>query len=1123
MATLNQIKLPVRGIVILAVLTMSATHFAQAQDNSIPSDLVGQEESIARGVLSGNLIETNFRNHGELARWNDAPWGVWPRGIGGRHIDGIGIMVSGIVPGERAAYPQFFGGLPDTTVNPVILTYREAGKRLGPSGEIWGWLPLPGFNNTNRLDPITGQRTPTPAQSSDPTSWPESWPDRLNNPDDPGWAGNWNGFFGKGVFNADEESFYVMDDYSDLEYQIDDVTGQPVSEEGIFYANPADSSIGGLGLQNQVRIFQWANVLAEDLMFILYRVNNAGGFDHDRLFFSQVMDYGLGNEEGDENASFNPQEDVTFGWDQDGIGTRPTGGTYDLGYTGFAFLESPARTFDGLDNDEDGITDESRFSGPGTRITGSSAIQASVAGMYDVVAFETFNGPVDKRPAVEAGIWWTGDENLDWVGLEDDNNNGMWDQGESLNNDVGRDGLGPFDLGYPGPDDGEADGIPTAGEPNFDELDVDESDQIGLTGFDLNTRPFYETGDNLRDDTWLFERITLAQFPLGTKPEAFVADVEPFLLFNSGPVPLAPGSVDFFSTAWIFGADETDFFKNRRTAQSIFNADYNFAQPPFLPKLTAVPGDGRVILSWDTTSVASFDRFTQTFDFEGYKLYKGTDALLSDAKVITDLNGTPQFFRPLQQWDLDNGINGPITVLGGEGIFDRGDDTGLQFFYIDDNVTNGITYYYALVAYDSGFGDVDNPDSQPIDPQENVFNISTTLAGNIVGISQNAAVVTPRSLPVGYIEGGANEDLSSVTGGIGTGSAEVKILVESDVDLSAIYNVNFFSEPAEFGELYVTTEYNIVNVATNETILPRTPLAESSPNVDGFSVVMNNVEAVDIVREKTGWVTDQGGANELFSINPTELEGYNTNWIALVREDTTGSFSKTPYDYELRWVSDSLYTPPRIFGFLREDIPVFAVNATTNEMVDLLIDDRNDNGVYDLTDDLIINDVPPGLGSRRFRYRIRFFTPQGETPVAPEPGNVLRVSVSRPFATGDYFQFTLRSSEIDNALAAEGLDQIAVVPNPYVGASEFEPRTQVEGRGERRVQFIHLPPTCTIKIFNIRGELVRTLEHNGGTSDGSEWWDLRTEGQQDVAFGVYLFHIEAPGIGEHVGKFALVK
>ncbi|NND73196.1 MAG: hypothetical protein HKN43_16605, partial [Rhodothermales bacterium] len=598
------------------------------------------------------------------------------------------------------------------------------------------------------------------------------------------------------------------------------------------------------------------------------------------------------------------------------------------------------------------------------------------------------------------------------------------------------------------------------------------------------------------------------------------ADVEPFLLFNSGPVSLTPGGVDFFSSAWVFGADESDFFKNRRTAQSIFNADYNFAQPPFLPRLTAIPGDGSVTLSWDTTSVASFDRFTQTFDFEGYKLYKGTDALLSDARLITDLNGTPTFYKPIQQWDLENGITGPVPVLGGEGIFDRGTDTGLQFFYVDDDVTNGITYYYALVAYDSGFGDINDPTSAPIDPQENVFNISTTLAGNIVGVSPNAAVVTPRSLPVGFVEGGTNEDLSSITSGIGTGSAEVKILVEPDIDLSAIYKVNLYSEPAEFGELYSTVEYDIENITTNETVLSRTPFSESSPNVDGFSVIFNNDADVEVIPNETGWVADQGGTNEQYSVNPADLEGFNTNWVAFIRDDTTGSFSQTAFNYELRWVSDSLYTPPRIFGFLREDIPIFAVNATTNELVDILIDDRNDNGVYDPSDDLIINDV---VASRRFRYRIRFLVPSGETSVAPEPGNVLRITVTRPFTDGDYFQFSLRSSAIDDSLAASELDRIAVVPNPYVGTSAFEPRTQIEGRGERRVQFIHLPPTCTIKIFNIRGELVRTIEHSGGVSDGSEWWDLRTEGQQDVAFGVYLFHVEAPGIGEHIGKFALVK
>ena len=175
---------------------------------NISNDLRGDETLIARGVMDGNLIETNFRNHGELARWNDLPWGIWPRGIGGRHIDGVGIMIAGQIPGERLKWREFFpSARQDTILNPVILTYRDFGKRLSPDGSLWGWTPLPGFMNPNRLDPITGQRTPTPALSDDPSSWPSYWPDRLNNPDDPGWSGNWNGFFGRNVFNADLGEF----------------------------------------------------------------------------------------------------------------------------------------------------------------------------------------------------------------------------------------------------------------------------------------------------------------------------------------------------------------------------------------------------------------------------------------------------------------------------------------------------------------------------------------------------------------------------------------------------------------------------------------------------------------------------------------------------------------------------------------------------------------------------------------------------------------------------------------------------------------------------------------------------------------------------------------------------
>ena len=61
----------------------------------------GAFDNIARGIINGNLIETNFRNHGEISRWGDLPWGVWPRGVGGRHIDGIGVVVSAYVLDHR--------------------------------------------------------------------------------------------------------------------------------------------------------------------------------------------------------------------------------------------------------------------------------------------------------------------------------------------------------------------------------------------------------------------------------------------------------------------------------------------------------------------------------------------------------------------------------------------------------------------------------------------------------------------------------------------------------------------------------------------------------------------------------------------------------------------------------------------------------------------------------------------------------------------------------------------------------------------------------------------------------------------------------------------------------------
>ncbi|SMO88671.1 hypothetical protein SAMN06265219_11424 [Gracilimonas mengyeensis] len=1114
-------------IIVLAGLTILPWAAEIQAQTTIPDEYRGDPDWISRGVMNGNLIETNYRNTGEMARWGDIPHGIWPRSIGGRHIDGIGLFIVGKVPGEREKWQEFYPGKRDTTLSPVAINFRDTGQRRSPSGDLWSMQPVEGFLNRNRISPISGSFQRIPAISNDSKSWPDVWPDKLNNPNDPGWSGSWNGLFGKGILNADLESYYVLDDLNNRGYQLDPETGNPFSEYGVYYPDPTDSTKGGLGLQIEVRLLQWANVLAEDVMFMLYRISNVGQTQHDSLFFAQGNDYGLGgdNDETDDNAAFNAQLDIAYGWDSDGLGELPNGGSYDVGYTGFAFLESPAAPFDGLDNDEDGIADERRDSGAGMMIEGQSAIRTYIEGNYDVLNFERFYGPIEQLPAYQAGLFWTGDENGNWTTFDDANNNDRWDPGEFLNDDTGVDGLGPNDLGYNGPDFGEADGIPQEGERDFDRLDINESDQIGLTGFELGIRSNYEN-TIMAEDQFIWESVKENLFgEIGKEPEV-LNNNEPFIMFTSGPVVLPPGVSDYFSLSWLFGENESDFFKNRITVQNIYDANYNFAQPPFAPTLTAIAGDGKVTLGWDSVSVASFDRFTQEFDFEGYRLYKGTNNILSDARTITDVNGTPTFYKPLAQWDLVNGVTGTLPVLDNTASYDLGDDTGLQFFYVDEDVTNGVTYYYALVAYDRGV--VDSTGKVEIDPQENVFNFGVDQFFNLTGSSQNARAVTPRAKPAGYIESGTEEDLSSVTGGVGTGSMSVTIVDEEEVNFGDTYKVQFqdSADTRDSPEFYTTAFYDLINMTRGDTLLRHRGMEESSPVSEGIILQFQNDLEIGYDLSRSGWIGNYGEENEQYNFDPRRVDGYETNWVAEIEVNDSPNGVRTPDNFELRWSDEDIYYPPRFqtATYLRDSLNVIAVNLKTGELAELLILDHNENEEFDYADELIIMEQP-SAAVRLLRHNINFRLPAGESSVPPGEGEVLRIANRKPFATGDFFQFTTSRASVDEERAADELKDIKVVPNPYLSYSLYEPRvsSSLEGRGERKIKFINLPQKCTIRIFNVRGETIQTLEHNTNTNDGDLDWDLRTKDGLDLAYGVYVYHVKAPGIGEMTGKFAIVK
>jgi hypothetical protein len=137
--------------------------------------------------------------------------------------------------------------------------------------------------------------------------------------------------------------------------------------------------------------------------------------------------------------------------------------------------------------------------------------------------------------------------------------------------------------------------------------------------------------------------------------------------------------------------------------------------------------------------------------------------------------------------------------------------------------------------------------------------------------------------------------------------------------------------------------------------------------------------------------------------------------------------------------------------------------------------------------------------------------------------------VSKPFGSegvDDRYRIGMTSASVDESKVSTEMEMIAVVPNPYVAASTFEtppPQVFSAGRGERRIDFIHLPQECTIRIFTLAGDHVRTIDHSGTIFDGTESWNLLNKDDHDIAPGVYIYHVETPDGYEKVGRIGVIK
>lgn len=102
------------------------------------------------------------------------------------------------------------------------------------------------------------------------------------------------------------------------------------------------------------------------------------------------------------------------------------------------------------------------------------------------------------------------------------------------------------------------------------------------------------------------------------------------------------------------------------------------------------------------------------------------------------------------------------------------------------------------------------------------------------------------------------------------------------------------------------------------------------------------------------------------------------------------------------------------------------------------------------------------------------------------------------------------------ASETDGLSKVAVVPNPFYLNSGLS-----FAGDTKKIQFVNLPSVCTIRIFTVRGDLVKTIEHNDNQS-GSASWNQISEYGQYIKSGLYFYHIETPDGKETRGKFAIV-
>jgi hypothetical protein len=685
--------------------------------------------------------------------------------------------------------------------------------------------------------------------------------------------------------------------------------------------------------------------------------------------------------------------------------------------------------------------------------------------------------------------------------------------------------------------------------------DPNQIPQVGLTSlkrFTLNLEPNL---DNERYMTMAGYNYKTGEYvPFDSAP---VQPDDQRFLMSAGKFELAPDSEAIITVAFLMAewdssqqTPDTAIVLTDHYAQYIYDINWLLPEPPPPPRLSCIPGDAQITLIWDNLAETTpdpyydlvsdpgawvYDPYYREYDFEGYRIWRS-------------ITGQAGSWELLATCDLYNGIIFEYALSEDDTLI--AENTGIYHTYVDDDeVRNGFEYFYAVTAFDynwviSDYDSIFVADSVWYDPESTWLYVydtipvtgphALTFESNHVGVS-----AYPRRDPANFVPGKCS--VSVLSG---------NELLANNIELSIVYPLDMADQDMilEFGDV-------IYDSATYGGIFSYYLKDTHNAVLDSVFMLVGNIPL-----SITHAFSVFNGVSVKMNLDYDSLPPYEPIFSVIIHESgSTYPDSLTIPSFPFTWGNYFAFWPYRgndyrIEWYSTTNDPV---NANRVRVLDMMTGeeilyspyDPDPGHLYDeyaagwcflshldVSDTLVLNGTPPATHNTKYLYINGGLVGMNKGGFMPATGPVPSVNdVWVVKASEDYLPapvsalFTLQSipAYFDNTSKREL--NVKVVPNPYIVTNEWETR-----RFPPKMKFINLPSKCTIRIFNLNGELVKTLLHTcsyepglgqeyiPNNAGGDEWWDLYNNEKQIVANGIYIFHVQSD-IGEQVGKLVVIR